>query len=82
MLQHRQTLQSWLRSHLVTNGSVHIQYGFWIQSVLQEQMFWSPELLLSVLHRSRRRLSLVSLQMKQGWKMMWFESPLPTPSSC
>lgn len=58
MLQHGQTLQSWLRSDLVTNESVHIECGFWIQGALQMQMFWLPQLLLSVLHRGHRRFSL------------------------
>lgn len=46
MLQHRQTLQSWLRSDLVTNESVHIQGGFWIQVALWMQRL--PQLLLCV----------------------------------
>lgn len=64
MLQHRQSWQSWLRSDLVTNEFAHMQCYFWIQVALQEQMFQSPQLLLSVLHRGHRRLNLVSLQMK------------------
>lgn len=38
MLQHGRTLQSWLRSGLVTNEFVHIECGFWIQGALQMQI--------------------------------------------